>query len=68
MKTVDEQLHDKAKSHVGKECTIESVENGVTKVKIGESLWFAKGSDLSAGQSVKIIDVESSTFIVEPSK
>ena len=68
VKTVDEQLHDKAKSHIGKECTIESVENGVTKVKIGESLWFAKGSDLSAGQSVKIIDVESSTFIVEPSK
>ena len=67
VKTVDEQLHDKAKSHVSKECTIESVENGVTKVKIGESLWFAKGSDLSAGQSVKIIDVESSTFIVEPS-
>ena len=68
VKTVDEQLHHKAKSHIGKECTIESVENGVTKVKIGESLWFAKGSDLSAGQSVKIIDVESSTFIVEPSK
>lgn len=68
VKTVDEQLHDKAKSHIGKECTIESVENGVTKVKIGESLWFAKGSDLSTGQSVKIIDVESSTFIVEPSK
>ena len=68
VKTVDEQLHDKAKSHIGKECTIESVENGVTKVKIGESHWFAKGSDLSAGQSVKIIDVESSTFIVEPSK
>lgn len=68
VKTVDEQLHDKAKSHIGKECTIESVENGVTKVKIGESLWFAKGSDFSTGQSVKIIDVESSTFIVEPSK
>ena len=68
VKTVDEQLHDKAKSHIGKECTIESVENGVTKVKIGESLWFAKGSGLSTGQSVKIIDVESSTFIVEPSK
>jgi len=68
VKTVDEQLHNKAKSHIGKECTIESIENGVTKVKIGESLWFAKGSNLSAGQIVKIIDVESSTFIVEPSK
>ena len=68
VKTVDEQLHNKAKSHIGKECTIESIENGVTKVKIGESLWFAKGSNLSAGQTVKIIDVESLTFIVEPSK
>ena len=68
VKTVDEQLYNKAKSHIGKECTIESIENGVTKVKIGESLWFAKGSNLSAGQTVKIIDVESSTFIVEPSK
>ena len=68
VKTVDEQLHNKAKSHIGKECTIESIENGVTKVKIGKSLWFAKGSNLSAGQTVKIIDVESSTFIVEPSK
>ena len=68
VKTVDEQLHNKAKSYIGKECAIESIENGVTKVKIGESLWFAKGSNLSAGQTVKIIDVESSTFIVEPSK
>ena len=68
VKTVDEQLHNKAKSHIGKECTIESIENGVTKVKIGKSLWFAKGSNLSTGQTVKIIDVESSTFIVEPSK
>ena len=68
VKTFDEQLHNKAKSHIGKECTIESIENGVTKVKIGKSLWFAKGSNLSTGQTVKIIDVESSTFIVEPSK
>ena len=68
VKTVDDQLNDKAKKHIGKECIIESIENGVTKVKIGESLWFAKGSNLSAGQTVKIIDVESSTFIIEPLK
>ena len=68
VKTVDDQLNDKAKKHIGKECIIESIENGVTKVKIGESLWFAKGSNLNAGQIVKIIDVESSTFIIEPLK
>ena len=68
IKTVDEQLYDKAKKHIGKECMIVSIEDEVAKVQIGESLWFAKGSNLSAGQSVKIIGVESSTFIVELSK
>ena len=68
IKTVDEQLHDKAQKHIGKECMIVSIEDEVAKVQIGESLWFAKGSNLSAGQSVKIIGVESSTFIVELSK
>ena len=68
VKTVDEQLHDKAKKHIGKECMIVSIEDEVAKVQIGESLWFAKGSNLSAGHSVKIIGVESSTFIVELSK
>ncbi|MDC1289991.1 NfeD family protein [Candidatus Thioglobus sp.] len=68
VKTVDEQLYDKAKKHIGKECIIVSIEDEVAKVQIGESLWFAKGSNLSAGQSVKIIGVESSTFIVELSK
>jgi len=68
IKTVDEQLYDKAKKHIGKECMIVSIEDEVAKVQIGESLWYAKGSNLSAGQSVKIISVESSTFIVELSK
>ena len=43
-----------------------SIDDGAIKVKIGNSLWFAKGTELSVGQTVKIIDVESSTFIVEP--
>jgi len=68
VKTVDDQLHDKAKLHIGKEYRVASVENGIAKIQIGESLWFAKGSDLIIGQTVKILDVESSTFIVKPSK
>ena len=68
VKTVDDQLHDKAKLHIGKEYKVASVENGIGKIQIGESLWFAKGSDLSIGQMVKIFDVESSTFIVKPIK
>ena len=66
VKTVDDELHEKAKTYIGKECKVSSIDDGAIKVKIGNSLWFAKGAELSVGQIVKIIDVESSTFIVEP--
>ena len=66
VKTVDDELHEKAKTYIGKECKVSSIEDEAIKVKIGNSLWFAKGTELSVGQTVKIIDVESSTFIVEP--
>ena len=66
VKTVDDELHEKAKTYIGKECKVSSIDDGAIKVKIGNSLWFAKGRELSVGQTVKIIDVESSTFIVEP--
>ena len=66
VKTVDDELHEKAKTYIGKDCKVSSIEDGTIKVQIGSSLWFAKGPELSIGQTVKIIDVESSTFIVEP--
>ena len=66
VKTVDDELHEKAKTYIGKECKVSSIEDGAVRVQIGSSLWFAKGTELSVGQTVKIIDVESSTFIVEP--
>ena len=66
IKTIDDELHEKAKTFIGKECKVSSIEDGIIKVQIGKSLWFAKGKNLSIGQVVKIINVESSTFIVEP--
>ena len=66
VKTVDDELYEKAKTYIGKECKVSSIEDDVIKVQIGKSLWFAKGSELRVGQAVKIIDVESATFIVEP--
>jgi len=67
VKTVDDELNLNAKSHIGKECTVVSIENSIVKVRLGESLWFAKGCEMSVGQKVQIVDVDSSTFIVEPS-
>ncbi|MDB4822602.1 NfeD family protein [Candidatus Pseudothioglobus singularis] len=68
VKTVDDELNEKAKTYIGKECKVSSMEDGVIKVQIGKSLWFAEGTDLSVGQTVKIVGVEVSTFIVEPVK
>ena len=68
VKTVDDELSLNAKAHIGKECTVVSIENNIIKVRLGESLWFAKGCEMSVGQKVQIVDVDSSTFIVKPSK
>ena len=68
VKTVDDELNINAKGHIGKECTVASIENSIVKVRLGESLWFAKGCEMSVGQKVQIVDVDSSTFIVKPSK
>ena len=68
VKTVDDELNEKAKTYIGKECKVSSMEDGVIKVQIGKSLWFAEGTDLSVCQTVKIVGVEASTFIVEPVK
>ena len=68
VKTVDDELNEKAKTYIGKECKVSSMEDGVIKVQIGKSLWFAEGTDLIVGQTVKIVGVEASTFIVEPVK
>jgi len=68
VKTVDDELNINAKGHIGKECTVASIENSIVKVRLGESLWFAKGCEMSVGQKVQIVDVDSSTFIVKPFK
>ena len=66
LKTIDDELSINAKNHIGKECTVVSIENNIIKVRLGESLWFAKGCEMSVGQKVRIVDTDSSTFIVEP--
>ena len=67
VKTVDDELSINAKNHIGKECIVVSIENNIVKVRLGESLWFAKGCEMSVGQKVQIVDVDFSTLIVEPS-
>jgi hypothetical protein len=66
VKTVDDELNLNSKDHIGKKCTVVSIENNIVKVRLGESLWFARGCEMSVGQKVRIIDTDSSILIVEP--
>ncbi len=65
VRTVDDEISRKAIDHIGKECTVVSTDNDVIKVKLGESLWFAKGFDMSVGQKVRVTGTDDSTLIVE---
>ncbi len=66
VRTVDDEISRKAKDHIGKECTVISTDNDVIKVRLGESLWFAEGFDMSVGQKVRVTGTDDSTLIVEP--
>jgi hypothetical protein len=66
VKTIDNELNVRAKRHIGNSYTVVSNDEHGTKIKVGDSLWLAKGCDMHIGQKVKVIDVDSVTLIVEP--
>lgn len=66
VKTIDNELNVRAKRHIGNSYTVVSNDEHGTKIKVGDSLWLAKGCDMHIGQKVKVIGVDSVTLIVEP--
>jgi len=44
---------------------VEPIQNGQGKVQIADALWTVKGPDLEAGTTVKVVDAEGMTLIVE---
>ena len=66
VKTIDNELNVRAKRHIGNIYTVVSNDEHGTKIKVGDSLWLAKGCDMHIGQRVKVIDTDSVTLIVEP--
>ncbi|MEG3640242.1 NfeD family protein [Magnetococcus sp. PR-3] len=43
----------------------EAITHGRGKVRIGDSLWLAQGPDCEVGTPVKVMDVQSTTLMVE---
>lgn len=60
-------LNRRAQRHVGKYYVVaEPIVNGRGKVKIGDTLWLAEGSDAAQGARVKVTGADGSTLTVEP--
>lgn len=63
-----EGLNDRAAQLVGQRALVEAAfENGVGRVKLGDTVWRATAEGaLDAGQSVEIVGAEGSTLKVKP--
>ncbi|HIL42999.1 MAG TPA: NfeD family protein [Gammaproteobacteria bacterium] len=68
VETVDTQLNERSSRHVGNIYTVVELSGDGAKVKVGDSLWLARGCEMSIGQKVKVVDTDSTTLIVEETK
>ena len=60
-------LSRRGEQYIGKTYTLETaIENGVGRVKVGDTVWRVEGSDIAAGSKVKVVDVNGASFVVEP--
>ena len=59
-------LNRRAAQYVGQVATLaEAIENGVGRVKLGDTVWRCVGPELPAGAHVRITGVDGSTLLVE---
>jgi len=65
VKTTDTQLNERASRHIGSIYIVAELTNDGAKVKVDDSLWLAKGCEMSVGKKVKVVSVDSTTLIVE---
>lgn len=60
-------LNNRLAQYVGKTYVLETaIENGVGRVKIGDSSWRVEGPALPAGASVRVVSVDNDALKVEP--
>lgn len=59
-------LNRRGEQYVGRSFTLEeAIVNGVGKVKVDDSTWKVKGSDMPAGMKVRVMSVDGTVFNVE---
>lgn len=60
-------LNQRARQHVGRTVeVVEPIRGGHGRVRIGDSLWVARGEDRDAGKPVRIVGIDGTDLVVEP--
>ncbi len=60
------RLNRRGEQYIGRSFTLEeAIVNGVGKVKVDDSIWKVKGTDMPAGMKVRVMSVEGTVFNVE---
>jgi len=63
----DPNLNDRGARLIGETVTVvEAIADGRGRVKVGDSVWNAKGSDAAEGAKVRVTGSEGATLLVEP--
>jgi membrane protein implicated in regulation of membrane protease activity len=67
IKSSDPLLNDRAARLIGETVLVlTAIEHGSGRVKVGDSVWAAKGEDAAAGSRVRVTAVEGTCLRVEP--
>ena len=60
-------LNVRGAQYVGRRVTVEvDIVKGRGKVRIGDTIWVARGPDAPKGSTVKIVSVDGTVLVVEP--
>ena len=59
-------LNRRGEQYIGRSFTLEeAIVNGVGKVKVDDTTWKVRGTDMPAGMKVRVMSVEGTVFNVE---
>lgn len=66
IESADPKLNDRGARLVGETVTVvDAIVNGRGRVKVGDSVWIAKGADAPAGTTVRVTGNDGATLFVE---
>jgi inner membrane protein len=64
----DPLLNDRTGRLIGENVlVVTAIENGEGRVKVGDSVWVARGPDASAGSRVRVVGAQGACLTVQPS-